>query len=95
MSHRRRVSAPYINDGSIGKVAQEASEWYEAGASGIVVWDPQHLTGTAAGISTNRFGHREELPAVIARGAAGSAYLKVIRVGGTIMNGRFPPYWGG
>ena len=88
-------SAPYISDPTIGSVAKEAMEWYDAGASGIAVWDPQLLTGTAAGISANRFGHREELEAVVARGAAVGGYLKVIRVGDTVMNGRFPPYWGG
>ena len=82
----------------IEKCLDRAVEYYEAGAVGISNWDALSRLNSNTmyeWIPLCRMGHIEETKARAQREIPKKTYLYFHRLGDYIMDGRFPPNWGG
>ncbi len=83
-------SAPQIDD-----LMQLAVRYYDAGASGLTLWDGNSLANhTAKWAVVSRLGHVEELRRRAEEGAPAATSLRMQRVGGVAVGGRYSPNWG-
>ena len=76
----------------------EAISAYSAGIQGLTFWDARDIVQSKDTWSLSRFGHADELPArreMEKASAARPERIRFHRIGDNVMDGRFPPYWGG
>lgn len=75
---------------------KEAAEFYESGAKGIAAWDAG-MNGFDMNewFILSRMGHTEETKARTKLELPQKIYKRFHRLGNHIMDGRFPPNWGG
>jgi len=88
-------SSAIINEGNIRSWAKTTLSLYEQGASGVAFWDvscvaPERLWPVVA-----RSGHIDELKSLQERGLPNPLHLPIRRLGDTIVDARYPPFWGG
>lgn len=72
--------------------------YYDAGAKGIAIWDPETVTDVYNWTWISRFGHPEETRYRLKNLQLTNpprTILKFHRLGDQIRDGRFGPYWGG
>jgi hypothetical protein len=87
----------------IGRLAgkellQQGIDFYNAGASGITVFDAENLAeaeNLPRWVEVARFGHREEMLARLVEPPSTMAYTPFHRLGDQIRDGRYGPFWGG
>ncbi len=73
---------------------EEAISYHERGADGIAMWDASD-NDILRWTTISRLGRLEEMRAQVKAGIRNQAYYYFHRLGGNVMDGRYPPVWGG
>jgi len=90
-------SSAIMNVDNMVSWAKTTLSLYEAGASGIAVWDvaselAHHMRRWSA---VSRFGHIAELESLQEKGLPDAVHIPIRRLGDTVVDTRYPPFWGG
>jgi len=77
---------------SIADSVDDAASWYKQGVQGLTFFD-----GVSSGqmIKYGRFGHIAELPLHRGKERPKPVQMRFHILGDKVLDGRFPPYWGG
>ena len=73
---------------------KEAVEYYDSGARGLATWDAK-VGDMHEWVIYTRIGHIEETKVRSRLELPPKIYKRFHRLGNHIMDGRFPPNWGG
>jgi hypothetical protein len=75
-------------------MTEMAVSHYDAGADGIAVWDAAGSDIRSWSV-VSRYGHIDEVKERLKVGLPAQKYYFFHRLGNNVMDGRFPPIWGG
>ena len=80
-----------------GGFVSDVLSLYDQGAAGIGYWDVSYEYAPRVRLWTpmSRFGHIDELKSQLGTKFSDPVFIPVHRLGAQIVDGRFPPYWGG
>jgi hypothetical protein len=73
---------------------EEANSYYDGGADGIAFWDASD-NDILRWTTVSRLGRPEEMRARLKAGIPVQTYYYFHRLGQNVMDGRYPPVWGG